>query len=210
VLATLNLKQALILQGGPLMAAAEPGIRNLPTALIQHNPSPSDPLDQSNYQREFPGNDNSKSPGDSRSNSGDASEANEIKPGDATFGANFSDLFTDFDQFIKDERSIVQALRTQEVNQINMTFYPNDVEPKFLNFIRKSLKEHLDQVDGTNARSRAFASWAKVKLAGLRRAYEMRMHPRMAFYAFGFIDNWIIDLALKQEHELIHKGAGDE
>ena len=67
----------------------------------------------------------------------------------------------------------------------------------------------MNKIIGTNSRSRSFVSLAKVTLAGMRRAHEMRMHPRAAFYTFGFMDNLLEDLSLKEKHTIIHRGAGD-
>ena len=100
------------------------------------------------------------------------------------------------------------ARKAQKVNKQDGIYYPSDADLGFLNFTRKKLKDHLNQVNGTNARSRAFASWAKVKLAGMRRAYEMRMHSRLDFYSFTFIDDFLYFISLQEEKKIIHEGAG--
>jgi hypothetical protein len=129
--------------------------------------------------------------------------------GEVPYEVDFSKLFDEFDAFVKAARNIQKAEREYKSNQKDALWYPAEEDLKFLEFERKILQKHLNGIDGTNARSRAFVSMAKAKLAGMRRAYEMRTHSRLDYYAQGFIDSWIDRVSLQEEQMIVHDGSGD-
>ena len=165
------------------------------------------PESQGQAQQLFPGENGAESPGTPGETLG--GDPGTVQSGEPSSGVDFSELFKEFDKFVENQVDILESLRQQQVNQKNSTFYPDDKELDCLKFTRDKLKNHMNMVIGTSSRSRAFVSMAKVTLAGMRRSYEMRMHSRLSFYSFAFIDNWLSRLSLLEKHSLVHRGAGD-
>jgi len=186
---------------GEVVTPNIPEVNSTPTVVA------SDPLDVNDFLFPFPGKDGTISPGtEVPQGNGDTFT---IPVGFHTAGVDFSTLFVEFDLYIERERNIKRRKRDGKVNRNDLKFYPEDEDLEHLNGDRVKLKAHLNKIDGTHQRSRAFVSWARGKIAGTRKAYEMRQHSRLDMYAHGFIDTNMSDLSIKEEHELIHRGAGD-
>jgi hypothetical protein len=186
----------------------ESEIQGIPASFETESSPLEDSQDQFDYLTSYDQVDGSFSAGSSGITPGGSVQ--ELKPGDVSGGVNYQGLLAEFDKFIENERDISKSLRQQSVNQKDVFFYPDEKELECLKFTRDKLKQHMNMIDATNTRSRAFVSWARAKLAGMRRAYEMRMHSRINYYSFGFIDSWMKYISLQEEYDLVHVGAGTQ
>jgi len=169
---------------------------------------PADPQDIRDFLFPFPGEDKSVSVGDEFIE--DDGSTFTVPAGFPTMGINFNGLFASFDLYVERERRIKRKKRDGKVNRDDLKFYPEEEDLEHLEGDRTKLKEHLNKLDATSIRSRAFVSWAKNKIAGTRRAFEMRQHSRLDMYAHGFVDTFMDSLSIQEEHGLVHRGAGDE
>lgn len=116
--------------------------------------------------------------------------------------------FNQFKPFIIRLRGIYEEERDQAVNRKEQRFFPKEFDPEFLKFDRSDLSNVVDDYASIGSTQRSSLMYAKNKMASLRRAYESRVHSRCDYYAFDFIDKYLMGKYLREEEAAVRELAG--